>query len=133
MALLKLEVLTPEKQALSEEVSAVYMEGSQGRFGVLPMHTALIARLDFGQMEYTVGKNTHTLLCGSGLVEVSDETVTVLVKSAEAKDDIDIDRAKHAMARAKSRRDSKDNEIDMTRAEAALHRALHRLKYVGKM
>ncbi len=128
-----LEVLTPEKQAISLEVSSVYLQGSEGRFGILPLHTALIARLDFGAMTYQVGKDSKDVLCGSGIVEVQDDKVTVLVKSAEAKEEIDVERAKSAMARAKSRRDSKDREIDMLRAEAALYRAVQRLKYAGKM
>ena len=128
-----LEVLTPDKQALSLEVSSVYLQGSQGRMGLLPGHTALIARLDFGFLDYQGAGEEGRMLCGSGTVEVQDNKITVLVKSAEKQEDIDEDRAKDALARAKSRRDSKDKDVDMLRAEAALYRAIERLKYIGKM
>jgi len=130
---IQLEVLTPEKQAINLEVSSVYLQGSEGRFGILPLHTALIARLDFGEMTYNVGNESKDVLCGSGIAEVQDGKVTVLVKSAEDRQEIDVDRAKSALARAKSRRDSKDKDIDLLRAEAALYRAVQRLKYAGKM
>ena len=130
---LLLEILTPEKQTLKGEASSVYVQGSEGRLGILPMHTSLIARLDFGQLDYEMDGQAQRLLCGTGIVEVHDNHVTVLVRSAERLEEIDVERAKQAMSRAKSRRDSKDNDIDMVRAEAALFRAVQRLKYVGKL
>ena len=130
---LHLEVLTPEKKAVDTTVRSVYLEGSEGQLGILPMHTALIARLAFGEMTYTEGGRTHKVLCGSGLVEVQDNKVTVLVKSAESRTQIDADRAKRALSRAKSRRDSNDKDIDMSRAEASLYRAIERLKFIDEM
>ena len=131
MSKLNLEVLTPEKTAVNREVDAVYLEGEQGRLGILPGHTMLIAKLAFGVMEvHDAGR--EELLCGAGLVEVNDDRVTVLVRSAESQHEIDIDRAKRAMVRAKQRRDAKDDDIDMTRAEAALYRAVERLKFGEK-
>ena len=130
---LKLEVLTPEKEALSREVHSVYLEGSQGRLGILPGHTTLISKLSFGILEYETSRGKTTLLCGGGLVEVHEDRVVVLVRSAEDTDEIDVDRAKAALNRAKSRRDSKDAEVDMTRAEAALQRSLERLRFKGTM
>lgn len=128
---IKLEVLTPEKKVIDQEVSSVYLEGSQGRLGILPGHTALIAQLKFGEMEMFGASGKQTLLCGQGVVEVADGRVTVLVRSAESSKDIDVERAKAAASRARSRRDSNDKDVDMVRAEAALYRALQRLHYVG--
>jgi F-type H+-transporting ATPase subunit epsilon len=130
---MKLEVLTPEKEALSSDVSSVYLQGSEGRLGILNGHTTLIAKLSFGMLEYEGSGGKNNLLCGDGLVEVQDDRVTVLVRSAEATDEIDVERAKSALNRAKSRRDSKDTDVDMVRAEAALQRALERLRYKGVM
>ena len=114
---LQLEILTPEKRALQCDASSVYVEGSEGRLGILPLHTALIAKLLFGELNYEMDGAPHRMLCGDGIIEVVDDHVTVLVKSAESADDIDVDRAKQAMTRAKSRRDSKDKDVDMLRAE----------------
>ena len=128
---LSLEILTPEKQALQKEVDAVYLEGSMGRLGILPMHTPLIANLAFGRLDYFVDGKAHDLLCGEGVVEVNNDKVTILARSAEHTHEIDIERAKRALERAKSRRDSKAKDIDMFRAEAALYRAIQRLRHTG--
>jgi len=132
MSKLELEVLTPERTAVSREVDAVYLEGSDGRLGVLPGHTMLIAKLDFGVLEITAGGQKDELLCGDGLVEVNDDRVTVLVRSAESRTQIDRERAERSKERAKQRRDSKDPDIDMTRAETALYRAIKRIEFVEK-
>lgn len=132
MSQLELEILTPEKLAVKKAVSSVYLQSSMGRIGILPQHTALIAKLDFGELEYEENGATVDLLCGSGIVEVQNDKVTVLVRSAEYQDEIDVERAKAALERAKSRRDSKDEDIDLLRAEAALVRSMHRLRYKGQ-
>lgn len=129
MSTLKLQVLTPEKEAVSGDFESVYLEGSEGRLGILPGHTTLISTLDFGVMELETASGKQNMLCGKGLVEVSGDQVTVLVRSAEVAKEIDIDRAKSALNRAKSRRDSNDKDVDMTRAEAALFRAIERIRF----
>ena len=130
---LNLEVLTPEKEAVKQEVDAVYLQGALGRLGILPQHTALISTLDFGLLEITAGGQSEEMLCGKGMVEVTEDRVTVLVSSAERQADIDVDRAKAAMDRAKQRRDSKEEHIDTIKAEAALYRAVERLRFTGHM
>ncbi|MDJ0836785.1 MAG: F0F1 ATP synthase subunit epsilon [Acidobacteriota bacterium] len=128
---LTLEVLTPEKEAVNRQVDSVYLQGTLGRLGILPEHTTLISTLDFGVLELNDGGVREEMLCGTGLVEVADNRVTVLVRSAEAKGDIDVERAKQAMDRARQRRDSKAEDIDMLRAEASLARAVERLRFSG--
>lgn len=133
MSDLKLQVLTPEKKAIETQIKSVYLEGSEGRLGVLNGHTTLIANLAFGILELDAGSGTEQVLCGDGLVEVSNDEVTVLVRSAERGKDINVERAKAALNRARSRRDSNDKDVDMIRAEAALFRALQRLQFAGAM
>jgi len=132
MSDMKLQILTPERQAVDATVDAVYLEGSEGRLGILPGHTTLIAKLDFGVLEMTTASGREEMLCGNGLVEVSDNEVTVLVRSAERGTEIDVERAKAALNRAKSRRDANDKDVDMTRAEAALFRAIQRINFAGR-
>lgn len=129
---MELEVLTPESQALSAQVTSVTLQGSEGQLGILPQHTALISKLAVGVLSYQ-SNGAHELLCGSGLVEIHGNRVTVLVRSAETKEQIDVERAKESLSRAKSRRDSGDKDIDMARAEAAQTRAQHRLRFVGAL
>ena len=131
--MLHLEVLTPEKSKLDQHVDSVYLQGSEGRLGILPQHTALIAKLDFGELEFEKGGKRTKLLCGDGVVEVQDDHVRVLVRSAELRGDIDVERAKRSLERAKSRRDSNDKEIDVGRAEYSALRALNRLRFLEEL
>jgi len=128
---LHLVILTPERQALAETVASVYVQGSEGRLGILPMHTTLIAKLDFGELTYLRGDREERLLCGAGLIEVVDNKVTVLVRSAERRRDIDVQRANTALDRARAHRDSKVESVDLERAEAARKRALERLRFAS--
>lgn len=129
MSKLKLEILTPEKKFLDLSVDSVTLQGSEGRLGILPEHTALIAKLDFGVLTYTKGSQTDDVLCGEGMVEVSDNNVTVVVRSAESVQNIDGERAKRAYERAKSWIHSKANDLDAERAEKALKRATERIRF----
>lgn len=133
MSSMQLEILTPEERALEAQVESVYLEGTLGRLGILPNHTTFVSKTEFGLLEYTEAGKKHHMLCGNGLVEVEDNRVTVLVRSAEDADAIDVERAKRALERAKSRLHSKDRDVNMIRAEAALARAINRLRFMKKI
>jgi F-type H+-transporting ATPase subunit epsilon len=129
---IKLEVVTPEKSIVSEEVQIVMAPGSDGEFGVLIGHTPFLTTLKTGTVHYTAadGKQRFVFVSG-GFAEALPDKVTVLAESAERRRDIDADRAKAAMERAQSRLDrEKDENIDFLRARAALERALHRISLV---
>jgi len=127
---IKLEVVTPEKSIVSEEVQIVMAPGSDGEFGVLIGHTPFLTTLKTGTVHYTAadGKEKFVFVSG-GFAEALPDKVTVLAESAERRRDIDVDRAKAAMERAQSRLDrEKDEDIDFLRAKVALERALHRIR-----
>ena len=67
-----LEVVTPERQVVTERVDAVRAPGSVGEFGVLPSHERLITSLDTGMLRYrTIGTSEWAeLAVSSGLVEL---------------------------------------------------------------
>ena len=124
-----LEVLTPEKVVLKEEVQFVELQGEKGRLGVLPEHTALIAKLSFGLLEYKGAKGLETLACGHGVVEILEDHVLVLVDTAERPSEIDKNRAEEARRRAEKRLSEKGPEVDFDRAALALHRAIQRIHF----
>lgn len=129
---IKLEVVTPEKSIVSEEVQIVMAPGSDGEFGVLIGHTPFLTTLKTGTVHYTTadGKQRFVFVSG-GFAEALPDKVTVLAESAERRRDIDTDRAKAAMERAQSRLDrEQDEDIDFLRAKAALERAIHRIGLV---
>ncbi|PIE91074.1 MAG: ATP synthase F1 subunit epsilon [Acidobacteria bacterium] len=130
MNALKLEILTPEKAVLNEEAMQVELQGEYGRLGILPEHTSLIAKLDFGILEYTkADKEIKKILCGKGVLEINNNHIMVLVDSAEDPENIDVNRAEEAKKRAEERLKSKDSKIDTYRAELALKRAIQRIQF----
>ena len=129
---IRLEVVTPEKYVVDEEVQIVVAPGSLGEFGVLIGHTPFLTTLKAGEMHYTdAGGAQRYVFASGGFAEALPDKVTVLAESAERRSDIDVDRAKAAMERAQERlAQSQAEDIDFNRAKAALERALHRIRLV---
>jgi len=127
---IKLEVVTPEKYVVDEEVQIAVAPGSLGEFGVLIGHTPFLTTLRTGAMHYTDAKGAEKFIFVSGgFAEALPDKVTVLAESAERRKDIDLERAKAAMERAEERMaKSQSEDIDFNRARAALERALHRIR-----
>jgi F-type H+-transporting ATPase subunit epsilon len=101
---LQLDVITPERRLLSEQVDAVTVPGAGGELGILPGHTPLISQLQTGVLSYTRGGDTHRLLVSGGFVEVNDDRVSVLADLAEFPDEVDA-------ARARSERDDAERQL----------------------
>ena len=80
---IKLELVTPYKRVLSEEVDEVTAPGSIGEFGVLPDHTSLLTTLKVGDLSYKQDGETFHVAVNWGYVEVEDDVMTVLVETAE--------------------------------------------------
>ena len=130
-----LEVVTPERKLLSEEVDAVYAPGDTGEFGVLPQHALLLSALKMGELRYHQGSEVKKVAIIGGFAEVDQTHMRVLAETAEYADEIDVERAEAAKGRAEKRLDEIDRTEkpdDFKRAELALQRALIRLKVAGK-
>ncbi|MGE5841460.1 MAG: F0F1 ATP synthase subunit epsilon [Deltaproteobacteria bacterium] len=131
---LHLEVVTPARVVLEKEVDIVVAPGSEGEFGVLPGHVSFLSGIVPGELRYTAGSEKEALAVTAGFAEVFKNRVSILVDAAEKASEIDINRANRAMERAKERlsRDRSDKDVDFVRAEAALRRAVVRLKVAQK-
>ena len=129
---IRLEVVTPEKYVVDEDVQIAVAPGSLGEFGVLIGHTPFLTTLRAGEMHYTDADGAQRyIFVSGGFAEALPDKVTVLAESAERRRDIDIDRAKAAMERAQERlAQSRAEDMDFNRAKAALERALHRISLV---
>ncbi|MCL2123238.1 MAG: F0F1 ATP synthase subunit epsilon [Desulfovibrionaceae bacterium] len=124
---LQLEVVTPDKQVVSQAVEYVSAPGVEGEFGVLPNHVNLLSALAIGALRFNAdGKSRHVFISG-GFADVSNNTVTVLAEAAEAAEDIDQVRAQAARERAEKRLAEKAEKVDIARAEASMKRAVIRL------
>jgi len=131
---LHLEVVTPEKVMVSQEVDIVVAPGSMGEFGVLEGHVPFLSGIEPGELRFSNDNQTERFLVTTGFSEVSDDKVSVLVDAAEKATEIDLERARKAMERARERMANKrgGEDIDFTRAEMALKRAVVRIRISEK-
>lgn len=131
---IRLEVVTPDKQVVNEDAQIVIAPGILGEFGILIGHTPFLSTLKVGMIRYKDHNGVdRAVFVSGGFAEALPDKVTVLAESAERRRDIDVERAKSALARSQKRLDeakSKEN-IDYVRAKASLDRALHRLKVIS--
>lgn len=129
---LKLEMVTPYKRVLSEEVDEITAPGFIGELGLLPGHTPLLTTLKVGELSYRKGSEQFFVAVNWGYLEVEEGTVTVLVDTAEKSDEIDLERAKVALGRAEDALKTLSQEDkDFVVMEAALERALIRIQVAG--
>src|SRR6478609_472183 len=130
---IELQIVTPDKLVLKENVDEVEIPGSQGYFGVLPGHTPLLAELAVGELWYRKGQEKTYLAIAYGFAEVLPERVTVLAQIAERAEDIDPSRAEEAKKRAESRLREAARDVDYERARTALQKSLARLQVVSRL
>ena len=100
---IQLELVTPDRLVLRENIAEVQVPGLVGYFGILPGHTPLLAELGIGQLSYRQGSQTFYATVIGGLVEVLPDRVIVLAEAAERAEEIDVARARAALERAKKR------------------------------
>ena len=130
---LKVELVTPYKKVLSEEVDEITATGALGEFGVLPGHAPFLTSLKIGELAYKKDGVVYHMALNWGYFEVENDKVTVLVETAERADEIDLERAKAAMGRAEAELKSLTPEDKNFRIEeAALERALIRVQVAAK-
>lgn len=130
---MKLRIVTPEQVLLETAVKRVRFPGADGLFGVLPRHAAMVSLSESGLLAATAedGRELEYVV-HDGFVEVRDDVVTVLTRSAEAPAEIDLERARQAAERARARVRSRSADFDLVRATAALRRALTRERYARR-
>ena len=134
---LTLEIVTPDRALIREEVDEVVVPGSEGYLGVLPGHTPLLSSLKVGELWYRQGKEKHYLAIAFGFVEVLPDRVTVLADIGERAQEIDVERAERAKRRAEQRLTQAQPHLtavdfDIERARIALLKSLIRLQVASR-
>ena len=128
-----LQIVTPERLLIHEQVDEVQIPGVEGYFGVLPGHTPLLAALAVGELWYRKGDVKTYLAIANGFAEVLPDRVTILATLAEKAEDIDVTRAENAKTRAEERLTENQADVDYERARIALAKALTRLQVSTRM
>jgi F-type H+-transporting ATPase subunit epsilon len=124
----KFDITTPDGKVFSGDVESLKVPGSQGSFGVLTDHAPFMTTTTIGAVEAVVNGQRQYFATSGGFVEVSHNVVTLLAETCEAAEDIDVERAKAALGRARQRLESRGRDVDIIRAQSALNRALNRIK-----
>jgi F-type H+-transporting ATPase subunit epsilon len=130
---LKVELMTPYRKVLAEEVDTLTATGTMGEFGLLPGHAPYLTSLKIGELSYTKDGVTYHLALTWGYLEVENDEVIILVETAERADEIDMERAKVALGRAEEalKRLSREDK-DFAVHQSAIERALIRMQVAGK-
>ncbi len=130
-AQLDLQIVTPEKMLVHQQVDEVEIPGTEGYLGVLPGHTPLLASLAVGELWYRTGQEKTYLSIAFGFAEVLPDRVTILARLAERADEIDVDRAEAALRRAEDRLAHPKADVDYERARIALMKSIARIHVVA--
>ena len=130
---LTLEVVTPERQVLHEEVDFVQLPGLDGYLGILPGHAPLLTELGAGILSFDKGGETRFATAMGGFAEVLGNRIILLAERSELAEEIDLGRARAAEERALKRLEEKRGEADFSRAQLALQRALIRIQVAPRV
>jgi F-type H+-transporting ATPase subunit epsilon len=125
---LRLEIVTPDGRAYSEDVEMVTLPGGLGEMGVLPQHVRLMTQMLPGEVLVRRNGREEFLAVGGGLVEVTGTRVEILTDMAVAAESIDEAKAEEARRRAEARLKEKLADEELATTNAALARALAQLR-----
>jgi F-type H+-transporting ATPase subunit epsilon len=124
---LALEVVTPERLLVREDVTAVQAPAANGYLGILPGHAPLLAELGTGFLAYEAGGKRRYLAVHSGYLEILANRVLVLATIGERAEEIDVSRAQAAMKRSQEQVFNASLGVDPAVALYAMARAQARL------
>jgi len=125
---LKLEIVTPDGKAYSDDVEMVTLTGVQGEMGILPQHIRLMTKMVPGELVVRKGGHDLFVAVGGGLVEVTPTRVNILTDMAVAADRIDEAKAEEARLRAEARLHEKLSAEEVATINASLARSLAQLR-----
>lgn len=127
-----LEIVTLKRTVFSDDVECVTVPGGLGYLGILAGHAPLLTNVEIGVITIKIdGATEQKMAVGEGFLVVTPKSTSLLVDTAEKAEEIDVDRARESMERARERLASADDDIDIIRAETSLKRAIARLKIAG--
>ena len=124
---LKLEIVTPDATAYSEDVDMVTLPGVEGQMGIFPQHVPLMTQMVPGEIIVRKDGHDYFLAVGEGLVEITADHVSILTDLAIAAEKIDEAKAEEARQRAEARLGEKLSDEEVASVNASLARSLAQL------
>ena len=127
MPTLRLEIVTPETKAYSEEVDMVTLPGSEGELGIYPHHVPVLTTLKPGELRILKNGQETVMAVGEGFVEITGEAVSVLTDMALRSEAIDAAAAEAAVERAQAAMKEDHSAEEVAAIQASLQKALAQL------
>ena len=128
----QLDIMASDHVFYSGPCDELVFPGQDGSFGILPNHQPMITCLNAGELRFRVGEEWHDAIVSDGFVEIMPSNVTMLADTVERPEDIDEKRAEAARERAEERLRQKQSIRQYYHTQAALNRAIARLKISAK-
>jgi len=128
MATLKLEIVTPDAKAYSDDVEMVTLPGAEGEMGIYPSHVPLLTQIVPGEMTIRKNGRDQFMAVGEGFVEITGERVAIMTDMAIAAENIDEAKAEEARQRAEARLAEHLDDEESAMVSAALAHSLAQLK-----
>src|SRR5215472_12157111 len=125
---LKLEIITPDGPAYSEEVEMVTLPGVEGQMGIYPQHVPLMTQMVPGEIGVRKAAQDYYLAVGEGLIEITADHVAVLTDMAIASEKIDEAKVEEARQRAEARLKEKLSDEEVASVNASLVRSAAQLR-----
>jgi F-type H+-transporting ATPase subunit epsilon len=127
MKTLRLEIVTPEAKAYSEDAEMVVLPGSDGELGVYPNHVPVLTTLKPGELRVIKGGRETSLAVGEGFAEITADSISVLTDMALQSAAIDEQAAEDAVARAKAAMEGDLGAEEVAAVQASLQKAIAQL------
>lgn len=126
--MIHLKIITPKGLFLEEDIESLNVKTVEGYRTILSNHIPLVSMLAICKCTLKTKDTTQVYSLAGGLLQIHDNDMRILSDAVELKEDIDIERSKHAQERAKARLEKQEENTDIKRAEASLARAINRIK-----
>ena len=132
MSTFNLEIVATDKVFYQGDCELLVFPALDGEHGVLADHEVMVSAVKAGELRYTVEGETRLAAVGNGFVEILGDRVVLICDFVERPEDIDVKRAQLAKERAEERIRLKKNEVEYVHSQAAIARAMARLKVASK-
>lgn len=124
---MRLDIVTPEKMAFSDEIDSVVVPGSEGEMGILKKHAPIVTTLKPGELRYMKDGEEHSLAIGTGVVEISKDRVSVLTDMALEEKEIDEDAVEKALQRASESLHTLSGPEEIAAVQVAIQKSMAQL------
>ena len=133
MATFKIKVVTYEEKVLEQEAEFVLVRTTEGDMGILPNHSPFIAGLSIGEMKIRLNGKEEKYFVSEGLLEISNNVVTIIATEAIPADQLDVERAKKEVEELKAKLAKMQEDKDILLTQKNLHKALMKVQVAEKL